>query len=556
MTKIYKYSLIILTGFFMACSGASLSTAQDNGENIDASTNNEAPKLVVGIVVDQLRYDYLPLYRDKFGEGGFNRLINEGYSFKNNHFNYFPTFTGPGHAAVYSGTTPSVNGIVGNSWYDRSIDGNMYVVSDSTVNPVGTDGESGQMSPRNLLSTTVTDELKLSNSSSKVIAVSLKDRGAVLPAGHLGDGAYWYEGSSGNFVSSSWYMDELPQWVQEFNEEGQAKELSHKTWDTLLPIEEYTESNPDDTPYEGTFDGEEDPVFPHELSKYAGDTYNIIGSTPFGNTLVKDLAKRALDAEALGSDEQTDFLSVSFSSTDYVGHQYGPHSIEMQDTYLRLDRNLEDLLNYLDEQVGEGEYMVMLTSDHGVVDVPAELKDKNLPGGYFDSDHVLSELSSYLSDAYGEGEWVESYTNQQVYLDRDLLEQEEIALEKMQSDAASFILQFEGVKSTNTAQNFQYKGYSEGQQAMYQRGFLYDRSGDVYIQLKSGWLDSNSRTGTSHGSPYNYDTHIPLLFYGWNIPQGSSSKKTAIPQIAPTISDMLGIGLPSGSPADILKFDN
>ncbi len=524
-------------------------------ERENPRTAADNPRLVVGIVVDQLRYDYIPLYWDKFEEGGFKRLVEQGFSFENNHFNYFPTYTGPGHAAVYTGATPSVHGVVGNEWYDRTIDDEMYVVSDSTVNPIGTNSEAGKMSPENLKSTTVTDELKTASPGSKVIGVSIKDRGAVLPAGHLGDAAYWYEAETGNFISSSWYVSELPQWVQDFNEEGLAREFADSTWETLLPIEQYTESNPDDTPYEGTFENEEAPVFPHNLAENRGEGYGIIGSTPFGNTVTAELAKAAIEGEDMGADGTTDFLAVSFSSTDYVGHQFGPHSIELQDTYLRLDRNLADLLDYLDQNVGEGNYLVMLTSDHGVVDVPQELIDKNLPGGYFDSDRVIQELADFLKAEYGNSDWIEAYANQQIYLDRALVEEKGVSLKEMQAKAADFLLQFEGVLSTNTAHNFQNKSFDTGLQAMYQRGFMYDRSGDVYIQLKSGWLDSDYPTGTSHGSPYNYDTHVPLLFYGWNVTEGSTTRKTAIPQIAPTISNMLNIPLPSGSPANILQFE-
>ncbi len=515
----------------------------------------DAPKLVVKIVVDQMRHDYIPLYWDKFEENGFKRLVNRGFNFENNHFNYFPTFTGPGHAAIYTGATPSVNGVVGNAWYDRSIDGSMYVVSDSTVSPVGTDSDAGKMSPRNLLSTTVTDELKSASSNSKVITVSSKDRGAVLAAGHLGDAAYWYEGESGKFVSSSWYVSELPEWVQRFNEKGLAKEFANSTWETLLPIEQYTESSADDRSYEGTFENEEAPVFPHDLAANRGNEYGIINSTPFGNTLIAELAKSAMEGEDLGSGDGTDFLGVSFSSTDYVGHKYGPHSVELQDTYLRLDRTIGDLLNYLDKQVGKGNYLVVLTSDHGVVDVPQELINKNLPGGYFDSDEAVDQLEEFLATEFGDEDWIEDYTNQQVYLDHNLVEENGFSLKVVQQKAADFLLQFEGVKSTNTAHNYQYKNYGTGQEAMYQRGFMYDRSGDVYIQLKSGWLDTNYPTGTSHGSPYNYDTHVPLIFYGWNVPQGETSRKTTIPQIAPTISNMLNIPLPSGSEANILQFN-
>lgn len=515
----------------------------------------DAPRLVVNMVVDQMRYDYIPLYWDKFEEDGFKRLVNRGFSFENNHFNYFPTFTGPGHASIYTGATPSVNGVVGNAWYDRSIDRSMYVVSDSTVSPVGTDTDAGKMSPRNLLSTTVTDELKSASSESKVIAVSSKDRGAVLAAGHLGDAAYWYEPESGKFVSSSWYVSELPGWVKSFNEKGLAKEFANSTWETLLPIEQYTASSADDRPFEGTFENEDAPVFPHDLAANRGNEYGIVNSTPFGNTLIAELAKLAIEGEELGAGDATDFLGVSFSSTDYVGHRYGPHSVELQDTYLRLDRTIADLLDYLDRKVGKGNYLVVLTSDHGVVDVPQELINKNLPGGYFDSDKAVNELTKFLNAELGDNSWIEDYTNQQVYLDRDLIDQNGFSLEVVQQKAADFLLQFEGVKSTNTAHNYQYESYGTGQEAMYQRGFMYDRSGDVFIQLKSGWLDTDYPKGTSHGSPYNYDTHVPLIFYGWNVPQGETNRKTVIPQIAPTISNMLNIPLPSGSEANILQFD-
>ena len=549
-----KFSKILLAIILLFVS-QKVGFSQNKTEAAASLNEDKQPKLVVGIVVDQMRYSYIPRYWNKFEEGGFKRLINEGYSFKNNHFNYFPTYTGPGHAAVYTGTTPSVNGIVGNSWYDRTIDDDMYVVSDSTISPVGTSKEGGKMSPANLLSTTVTDELKNAHAESKVVAVSIKDRGAVLPGGHMADGAYWYEGTSGKFITSSWYKDELPEWVQNFNKEGLAKELSQKTWKTLRPIEDYVESNADNTPYEGAFGKEDKPVFPHNLSDYTDDnSYGIVKASPFGNTLVKEFAKKALDKEQLGADEVTDFLSVSFSSTDYVGHQFGPHSIELQDTYMRLDRELADLLNHLDQKVGKGNYMVMLTSDHGAVDVPAELMDKKLPGGYFNSDSVVEVLEKYMNKTYGAGEWIEDYTNQQVYLDRDLIQRKEMSLKKVQDDLAEFILQFDAVKSTNTAHNFQYEEYTDDYQSMYQRGFLHDRSGDVYIQLKPGWLDTSYRVGTSHGSPYNYDTHVPLIFYGWGIEHGATTHKTVIPQIAPTISTMLNVGLPSGSSGNILEF--
>lgn len=539
-------ALLIAVSFF-------ISTWSLNAQSAEAEKEADKPALVVGIVIDQMRYEYIPLYWENYGDEGFKKLVEEGYSFTNTHFNYFPTYTGPGHAAVYTGTTPAVNGIVGNSWYDRSRGEDMYVVQDDEVKTVGAEGEVGKMSPRNLTSTTLADEFKSADSNSKIHAVSMKDRGAVISAGHLGDAAYWFDSDSGHFVTSSWYRDKLPEWVQQFNESDAAETLNDQTWNTLLDIEDYKASNPDNTPYESPFGHEETPVFPHKKSTN-DDTFNFVRATPFGNTLVKDFAKQIIEREQLGEDEHTDLLGISFSSTDYIGHQFGPRSVELQDTYMRLDRDIADLLDYLDENVGKGNYLVFLSSDHGVVDVPAELIDRRLPGGYFNSGEALKELNIHLRDLYGDIDWVESYTNQQVYLNHDLIEEEGLSIEEMQYEASQFLLQFDGVLSTNTAYNFMNESYESGLQAMYQRGFHYERSGDVFIQLKSGWLDSSYRTGTSHGSPYNYDTHVPLLFYGWNIPHGKSTRKTSIPQIAPTVSSLLNISFPSGSEAEILRF--
>lgn len=513
----------------------------------------DRPKLVVGIVVDQMRYEYISRFWSRYGDDGFKRLVNDGFSFTNHHYNYFPTYTGPGHAAIYTGTTPSVNGIVGNSWYERKGKSGMYVVSDTTMQTLG--GDAAPRSPANLQSTTITDELKQGISKSKVISVSIKDRGAVLPAGHLGDGAFWYDDKTGHFVSSTWYMDVLPEWLQQFNQKGLAQTYSDKTWQPLLPIQQYTESNADDSAYEQPFPWEEKAVFPHEFGRDTTESYWTVKGSPYGNTLIVDVAKAGIAAENLGADAVTDFLAVSFSSTDYVGHQFGPNSVEIQDTYLRLDKDIADLLNYLDKEVGEGNYLVFLTSDHGVVDTPVSLTDKGLPGGMFDSEQAIDSLQVFLNTTFGEADWIETYANQQVYLNRDVIEEQEISLEIMQHEAARFLRRFDGVALTNTAYNFETEGYGEGLQAMYQRGHYPLRSGDVYIQLAPGWLDRSSEVGTSHGSPYSYDTHVPLIFYGWNIPQGRSSRKTVIPQIAPTISNMLQIEFPSGSSNDVLRFE-
>lgn len=509
----------------------------------------ERPRLVVGIVIDQMKFDYLPRFWGKFGDDGFRRLLDAGYVFTNHHYDYFPTYTGPGHASIYTGSTPAVNGIVANVWYDRARGKPVYVVEDSSVRTVGANNAAGEMSPRNLLSTTITDELKSAVARAQVVSLSIKDRGAVLPGGHLADQVFWYDSNTGDFISSTWYMDELPLWVREFNDRKLARKYSNEIWEPLLPLAQYSQSDEDDVPWEHAFEDEEAAVFPHKMN---GSLSRIITS-PFGNELLAAFAKAAIDALHLGKDETTDFLAISFSPPDYVGHRFGPRSVEIEDIYLRLDRQIASFLSYLDDQVGERNYLLFLTSDHGVVEIPQSLQARGLPGGNFDDAAMLEELKAHMRKRYGEAEWVAHYENQQVYLNRELIAQRGLVLRSVQDEVAGFLKGFKGVVRTNTAHRYATMDYRSGLESFYQKGFFFDRSGDVFIHLGTGWLDSSHRT--SHGSPYSYDTHVPLIFYGWRISPGASSHHTVTPQIAPTISHMLGIPFPSGSTGQLLKFE-
>ncbi len=309
------------------------------------SLNSQAqqrPKLVVGIVVDQMKMEYLYRFSDDFSSNGFKRLINNGYTFHNMHYNYVPTYTAPGHASIYTGATPSTHGIVGNDWFNKSTGRDMYCTDDASVKVLGDGTEKeGAMSPKNLLSTTITDELRMAtNFNSKVIGMSIKDRGAILPAGHFANWAFWYS-KTGAFISSTFYGSTLPNWVTEFNQEKRYMNYINKGWDLLKPIATYNESLPDDNPYEGKLDKANAPVFPYDLSKmYKEKGADVLRTTPFGNDILAELAMKAIEKEDLGKDEITDFLTVSFSSTDYVGHTFGPRSMELQDTYLRLDQTI------------------------------------------------------------------------------------------------------------------------------------------------------------------------------------------------------------------------
>ena len=299
----------------------------------------QQPKLVVGIVVDQMRYDYLYSFSNKYGNGGFRRLLNDGFLCKNAQYNYVPTFTGPGHASIYTGTTPAIHGIAANEWYDKKTKKEIYCTQDKNVKPVGSTSDAGLMSPANLDATTVGDEIKIaSNNKAKVVGISLKDRSSILPAGHAADGAYWFDGSTGNFITSTFYRNELPKWLNDFNDKKLAKHYLEKGWNALLPIDKYTESLPDENAFEKAPNKKDKPVFPYDFKKQLDENkFDIIRSTPWGNSLTKDIAIAAIEGEDLGGDTICDMLCISFSSTDYVGHSFGPKSIELEDTYIRLD---------------------------------------------------------------------------------------------------------------------------------------------------------------------------------------------------------------------------
>lgn len=508
-----------------------------------------APKLVVGIVVDQMRYDYLTRFWDQYGEGGFKRLVSEGFTCKNHHFNYAPTSTGPGHTSVYTGTTPATHGIIGNNWFDKQTGEMVYCAGDDSYTTIGSSSQEGQMSPHRMLTTTITDELRLhTQKRGKVIGVALKDRGAILPAGHAANAAYWFEGGSlGHWITSSYYMDALPKWVQDFNAAASVNQYK-KSWDTFRPINTYVESGTDANTYEGMFEGETSSAFPHDLPKLweANGQYSLLKSTPYGNSLTLDFALAALDGEGLGSDSITDFLALSFSSTDYVGHFFGVNSKEVEDTYIRLDLDLARLLSSLDEKVGEGEYTVFLTADHAALDVPAYLKDSKIPAGYIDMKGLREKLGEYLQYKYGTTDMVRNISNNQVFLDHKILANLDIDLKEAQEDIARELLSHDGIGRTYTAQQMWMTDYTQGIPFILQNGYNQKRSGDVLFVFDPGFI-SYGRTGSTHGSPEIYDTHAPLLLYGKGIRQGSTVERTEIPDIAPTISSLLGIAFPSGT---------
>lgn len=513
----------------------------------------ERPKLVVGIVVDQMKMEYLYRFSDDFTANGFKRLMNNGYTFQNMHYNYMPTYTAPGHASIYTGTTPATHGIVGNEWFSRKLGKQTYCTDDASVATVG-DGtkEEGAMSPKNLLSTTITDELRMAtNFQGKVIGVSLKDRGAILPAGHFANWAFWYS-KTGSFVSSTFYGDKLPDWVTEFNSEKNYLPYINKGWDLYKPLATYNKSLPDNNPYEGKLYNSAAPVFPYNLKDmYDKNDAGIIRSTPFGNDLLADFAKKAIEKEELGKDNITDFLTVSFSSTDYVGHLLGPRSMELQDTYLRLDQTIADFLTYLDKTVGKDNYLLFLTADHAGAENVNYLKDNKYNVNNISPKDIRKNLTDFSVKTFGE-DLVLNYSSFNLFFNKERIKKKALDLVKVKQAFKDYLMAQDYVKRVYTEEEILNATGNDYYLNFIVKGYDVTQNGDLIILDKPGYIEFQG-TGTSHGTPYSYDTHVPAIFYGWHIKKGESYNKKVITQIAPTIAQKIKVTFPNGTEANVLE---
>lgn len=510
------------------------------------------PKLVVGIVVDQMRMEYLYRFQNDFSETGFKRIMNNGFTFHNAHYNYMPTYTAPGHASIYTGTTPSVHGIVSNEWFSRTKGKEKYCTEDSSVTALGeVAGTEGLMSPKNLLATTITDELRMgTNFKGKVIGMSIKDRGAILPAGHFANWAFWYS-KTGSFISSNYYGEKLPDWVNEFNAKKGYMNYINQGWKLSRPLATYNESDPDDSPYEGKLYGVEKPVFPYDLKAiYDKNDAGVLRAVPFGNDYLADFAKLAITKEQLGKDDITDFLAVSFSSTDYVGHILGPRSMELQDTYLRLDKTLSDFLAYLDVTVGKDQYMVFITADHACSENAAFMHDHKYNVTNLDYKAIEASLKKFSTDTFG-ADLVLNYSNFNVYLDMAKIKEKQLDYPSVVTQLKSFLLEQPHVKTVYTQEEVEHFCAGDYYKEMVARGYDVHENGQLVVLDKPGYIEYG-KTGTSHGTPYAYDTHAPLLFYGWGIRKGESHEKRFITQIAPTVCQKINITFPNGSECEVL----
>lgn len=518
--------------------------------NFTFSQGKSAPKLVVGIVVDQMVYDYLYRYQDRFSKGGFVKLMEKGTNCRNTQYNYVPTYTGPGHASIYTGTTPNQHGIVGNEWYDRAQQATVNCVTDSAYFSVGTESGYGIRSPRTLTCMTITDQLKVTYPNSKVISMSIKDRGAILPGGHMSDGSYWYDYMTGKFITSEYYTKELPKYVTDFNSKEYPKSVMQGVWNTLYPIETYTASGSDESKYEVLLPNKTSSTFPYDFKEISPTVtnFNLFTVTPWANTYLTDFAITAMQNENLGKGENSDFLAISYSTPDIAGHAFGPYSIEIEDMYLRLDLEIERLLSAVKKQVGK-DFVLFLTADHAVVPVPEWLVDHNLPGGYLFLKDKMLELQEAVKAKYG-ADFVSIEENNNIYLNEELIDFLDGDKDQIERFIANKIKQWEGVKDAFTTSDLNRVNAGDQFAEMIQNGYDPVRSGNVIFMLKSGYLpktedSENSRKGTSHGSAYNYDTHVPLLWYGRNIPKQELFERVEITDIVPTLTHILNLQKPA-----------
>lgn len=525
----------------------SLSTAFTQVANAQSAINVQ-PKLVLVIVIDQFSYDYLSRFNDRFGNGGFKFLMENGANFVNCKYKQANTVTASGHSIISSGAYPWATGVISNTWYSKRKEKAIEATEDDTVQLVGGNGPGA--SCRSMAGSSIGDEMRLAtNGRSKVIACSLKDRGALFLAGRMANGAYWYDQRNGHFVSSSQFGGTLPGWVASFNDKRYADSFFGKPWQRLLPENLYSASTKDDYTYERPMPGD-GRSFPHQVTGGASTPneayYTTFQATPFANQMVADFAKDAIEKENLGTHDSADFLGVSFSANDFVGHAFGPNSQESEDMMLRLDQTLANLFQYVDQKIGLDKSLVVLSSDHGVAPIPEFLRDKGLDAGRIDPKAMTSLLESQLDQKLGPDDWIASFQPPNLYFNRNTIAKQKVRKQDVEDIAAQAAESVPGVGDVYTAYQF-YMGQMPPSPSIdaVKRSYFTSRSGDVYITPRPGYIFSGESNGTSHGSPYRYDSQVPLIMMGVGIRSGRYAQECSPADIAPTISSLLHINAPS-----------
>lgn len=516
--------------------------------SLNAQIKNK-PSLVVGIVVDQMRYDYLEKYSKDFGEDGFKRLLTNGSNFTNCKINYIPTVTAAGHASIYTGTTPFYNGIVSNDWKIRATQKNINSCDAITICDKDiVEGVINNKSPERLFSTTIGDQLKLNNyGKSKVYSISLKDRGALLPAGKSANGAFWFDSNSGKFVSSFYYMSELPKWLTSFNNSNKIASYLEENWNLLKPIATYSDLPSDNSKYEADVFNEGRTSFPHDFKNVPKEKlFEKLGHTPYGNQILVDLATELLVNEKLGKGNFIDHLAISFSSPDKIGHDYGPQSYEVKDTYLRLDNQIAELLKLLDTNVGEENYVLFLTADHGAMENTSHLLNLNFDAGVLETSGFYDNLQTFLFAEYKSENIISTRFSRNLYLNDSTLTALNLNKPTVEQTIKNYLLQsVPEIAEVYTRNELEKMSASRETSNFILNGFNKKRSGDILYSLKANYLNWEMKYGSQHGSGHEYDNHVPMIFYGSNIPSQTRNELVYIVDIAATITDFIGVNKPS-----------
>jgi len=512
---------------------------------------SEKPKLIITIFVEGMRYDYLYKYWDKFTDNGFKRLVNKGKYYQNAEYDYLYTKSASGYATVVTGSNPSQHGIVSDYWYKRLINTKKYCIFDKKQSALGSDNYDLRFSPNALLASTFSDELRLSDfKQSKVISISPKDYAAVLTGGHLADAAYWTDPKTAKWISSTYYFSQLPKWVVRFNEKKFPDIYLSKEWHTFFPIEKYENTLGDDNSFEIGFTGGQK-TFPYNLAalKNLSESNKILNSTPFGNTYTKDFAISAMVNENLGKDNYCDYLNIAFTATGNITEKFGIRSVELEDTYIRLDRDLTHFLNFVNDFVGLENTVIILTSDRGSSDSPRLLREINMPGGFFKDKNAEVLLNSFLHALYGADKLIEYFDGSYLYLNRNKIEDLKLDLNEIQQKISSLLVDFTGVSNALTSYNLENRNYTSGMQMRAQNSYQKKRSGDVSVILEPGYVPGSD---VGYGSGYRNFTHVPLIFYGWKIKKGKTEVPVSMTDIAPTLASFLKTAYPNASTGKVL----
>lgn len=510
----------------------------------------QKPKLIVGITVSGMQYDYLSVYMNKFGEKGFKKMANTGAHCKNARYRFLITDPSSGFASLATGAKPSAHGIVADYWYNRISNEIIYAIDDKSQTTVeGTFG-TGNYSPHSLYSRTLADELMVkSRFRSRSIGISMDPKAAVLMAGHTATGAYWLDPQHATWITSSYYADSLPAWVRDFNAKDYPEIYLNRTWETLLPIADYDESMLDNNEYETGFGGQI--TFPYDLDRLSsrgrdGRDYSLLMTTPWGNTFTKDMAIAAIVNEELGKRDVTDIIHIGFNATHYLSDRFTTWSVEMEDCYLRLDQDLGHLLEFLDSELGLENVLIYLTAENALAVDPRYLADYRIPAGFFNYRTAISLLRSYLNAVYGQGDWVTFYHAQQIYLNHDLIEDSGMTLEEVQNRVARFMVQMGGVANAIQSYVLQQNNFTDGIHQRIQNSYFQKRSGDVIIYLIPGWVERSSMVDNSF-TEFRFVPHVPLIFYGWKIKRTTIPFRVSPSDVATTIAAFMEISMPDNA---------